>query len=966
VDQAELLRIRDAMIRRGPDAEGMWISTDQAVGLGHRRLAIIDLSPGGVQPMSTADQRLHIVFNGEIYNYQALRASLQRKGHVFRTASDTEVLLHLYREYGRDMVQHLRGMYAFALWDSVARGMFLARDPFGIKPLYFADDGSTLRVASQVKALLQGGRVDMTPEPAGHVGFFLWGHVPEPYTLYRGIRALPAGSNLWVQTDGSCAIQPHFDLASEMARAEDVALSGKLPQARERLHAALLDSVKHHLIADVPVGVFLSAGLDSSTLASLAREAGVSDLRTVTLGFEEFRNTENDEVPLAENTARLLQTRHTTQWVTREDFDSHYTDLLASMDQPSIDGVNSYFVSKAAHDAGLKVVLSGLGGDELFGGYPSFRQIPTLVQAMQRIRYLQPLGVGARLLTAGIINRFTSSKYAGLLEYGGSYPGAYLLRRGLFMTWELPSVLDPQFAQQGLQDLDTLRILGGLANKPKQTYNKVRALETGFYMRNQLLRDADWAGMAHSLELRVPLVDIELFRAVLAVSPNPSKLDMAQAPAIPLPAVLLQRRKTGFSIPVRQWLVDTQAAGQLDRGHRAWAQHIYLQILSSHTVGTALRDTGNMRKKRVLVYRIGSLGDTCVAIPAFRLIRSRYLSADIRVLTNFPVQGGLKAAPLQAVLGDSGLVDGYFEYPLGFKHLNEFISTTKALANWHPDVLIYVMPVRNRWQLMRDMIYFNMVLSLPQVFGLSLKGKRQSQYQQWDKKDDRYESETQRLLRNIDKLGSIDLRSGAVWSLGLQAAEQQQADGWLDGWEGRSNFLVCSIGAKWASKDWGLQRWCDWAEQTSRGLSGCGLLLVGAAVEFDNSTELAAHWRGPVLNLCGQLPVRVSAAIIQRSRCFVGHDSGPMHLGAAVGVPCVAVFSAQDLPGVWFPNGPQHQVFYHQTECFGCRSEVCKRPTHECMDAIEVPDVVEATLASMGLAERVPRQVRTYLPLVAR
>src|SRR6185295_2548249 len=191
------------MTARGPDAAGEWHGFNQRIGLAHRRLSIIDLSTAGAQPMLLPDRELAIVFNGEIYNYRELRAELEQRGHKFRSTSDTEVLLHLYDERGEAMVDALRGMYAFAIWDGGKKGLFAARDPFGIKPLYFADDGKTLRVASQVKALLAGGHIDTAPEPAGHVGFFLWGHVPAPFTLYKGISVLPAGQCMWVSRDGT-------------------------------------------------------------------------------------------------------------------------------------------------------------------------------------------------------------------------------------------------------------------------------------------------------------------------------------------------------------------------------------------------------------------------------------------------------------------------------------------------------------------------------------------------------------------------------------------------------------------------------------------------------------------------------------------------------------------------------------------------------------------------------------------
>lgn len=579
VEQEELLRIREAMIKRGPDGAGLWISGDRRIGLAHRRLAIIDLSEAGAQPMATQDGAVRIVFNGEIYNYRELRRALKAKGYYFSSMSDTEVLLHLYKEHGRDMVQYLRGMYAFAIWDEGKRGLFLGRDPFGIKPLYYSDDGATIRVASQVKALLKSQRIDTGPEPAGHVGFYLWGHVPEPYTMYRGIRALPAGATLWVDTIGHNESRRFFNLTHELANASEAPLSMTREEMHDRLRAALLGSVRHHLIADVPVGVFLSAGLDSSTLAALAKEVSKTSLHTVTLGFKEFQGTSNDEAPLAELIAQHYSTLHQTRWVTKEDFQREYQRLLDAMDQPSTDGVNSYFVSKAASESGLKVAISGLGGDELFGGYPSFQQIPRIAKTFAPFQSIPSLGKGFCYLSAPILKHFTSPKYAGLLQYGGTYGGAYLLRRGMFMPWELPELLDGDMVCEGWEELQALSRLEettqGIINNP---HLKVMALETAWYMRNQLLRDADWASMAHSLEIRVPLVDIYLQRTVTSLLTScypPGKIDMAAVPKTALPKEILRRGKTGFSIPVREWLLQDDLLLGGDRGLRAWAQGLH-------------------------------------------------------------------------------------------------------------------------------------------------------------------------------------------------------------------------------------------------------------------------------------------------------------------------------------------------------------------------------------------------------
>lgn len=581
VDATALARMVAHMHSRGPDGSGTWCSTERSVGLGHRRLSIIDLSNAASQPMLSAPGDTVIVFNGEIYNFAALRAQLTQEGRRFRSSSDTEVLLQLYERYGEAMLQRLRGMFAFAIWDGKKRSLFLARDPFGIKPLYYSDDGKSFRFASQVKTLLAGGGVNTSPEPAGHAGFFIWGHIPEPYTLYKGIRALPAGHTLTVGQTGPGSLKQFYSIPAILRDAEQ-SRTQELPPAERNacLRNALVDTVQHHLIADVPVGVFLSSGIDSTTLAALAVEQGAK-LRTVTLGFEEFRGTANDEVPLAEEVARVLGAEHQTIWVTGKDFADERERLFEAMDQPSIDGVNTYFVSLAARRAGLKVAISGLGGDELFAGYPSFREIPRLCHILRPFARFSGLGCAIRFAIAPVALRLTSPKYASILEYGGSYAGAYLLRRALHMPWELDRIIGSELAKAGCNELRTLPLLAettaGLESPPV----RVSALETSWYMRNQLLRDSDWASMAHSLEIRVPLLDKMLLQCIspILAGPNPpTKDDLASMTVKPLPPQVLSRPKTGFVTPVRNWLENQAcppAGRSSDRGLRGWAKHIF-------------------------------------------------------------------------------------------------------------------------------------------------------------------------------------------------------------------------------------------------------------------------------------------------------------------------------------------------------------------------------------------------------
>ncbi len=395
----QLARINAHMAPRGPDGEGVWLADDGRAGLAHRRLAIIDLSPAGAQPMQSADGRYHITFNGEIYNYRELRRVLEQDGVRFVSHSDTEVLLQLYAREGEAMLDRLRGMYAFAIHDATRGGMFLARDPFGIKPLYYSHNGGTIRFASQVKALPAGGGIDTSAEPAGHVGFFLWGHVPEPYTLYRGIRALEAGTILWVDGSGPSTARRHFDLTAVLAAAAES------DGADSSLGTALRDSVRQHFVADVPVGVFLSSGLDSATLAALAAEIEGVGINTLTLGFDAYRGSDADEVPLAEAVAAQCGTTHRTKWIGQSDFEAQSETLIAAMDQPSIDGVNNFFVARAAAETGLKVAISGLGGDELFAGYDDFHQIPALVRAVAPLGCVPGLGKALRLATAPWLGR---------------------------------------------------------------------------------------------------------------------------------------------------------------------------------------------------------------------------------------------------------------------------------------------------------------------------------------------------------------------------------------------------------------------------------------------------------------------------------------------------------------------------------------------------------------------------------
>jgi len=579
VDRLVIERLNALQRRRGPDGVGLWTSGDDRVALGHRRLAIIETGDAGFQPMTDAGGRWTITFNGEIYNYQELRLQLERKGRVFLTRSDTEVLINLIAEWGEAGLERLRGMYAFALWDSLERELWLARDPYGIKPLYVAEQDGTLWFASQARALMTCAPVATATCPGALTGFYLWGHVPEPLSWWRSIRMFPAGHVQRIRFGETLSSPKPFATIEEAYLAH---ASRVMPP--DELRAQLLDSVRYHMVADVPVGIFLSAGIDSSVIAALASEFG-TQLTTVTLGFEEFVGTHQDEAPLAELTARTLGARHVTVRVSRKEFEGLVDDFFACMDQPSIDGLNTYLVSHAAASQGLKVTLSGLGGDELFGGYPSFRQIPVLLQWGGRLSSIHSLGTKVFSFVSRMAR--ASPKLAGLFSHSRHLSQAYALRRALRLEDELEMLLDKSWRDEGFATLASMDSVGSIVAPLEQAgatlHTQIAALESCCYMRNQLLRDTDWASMAHGLEVRVPFVDHHLLAQLgpsIASGKPPTKQDLARTTRISLSAIS-GRAKTGFVTPVRNWVAPE--SGNQTRGLRGWANEVHRRFRATRS-----------------------------------------------------------------------------------------------------------------------------------------------------------------------------------------------------------------------------------------------------------------------------------------------------------------------------------------------------------------------------------------------
>ena len=594
---AAVRRMCVSMKARGPDAVGYWSDPLAGLSFGHCRLSIIDLDTRANQPMDSDDGRYAIVFNGEIYNFRELRSSLAGTGEIFSTRSDTEVLLKLYSREGEAMLSRLRGMFAFAIWDRQLRSMFMARDPYGIKPLYMARCRHGWLFASQVKALLSSGLVGTEPDAEGQAGFWLFGSVPEPHTWFRNISALPAGSWCRISPEGQLTgPQRYWDIAD--AWREAPACSATVAEAQEVVHTAVAESVRQHLVADVPVGVFLSGGIDSGSLAGLMKDCGAASIQGVTIAFNEFKGKHEDEVPAAAAIARRYGIHHHVRTVTREEFEKDMPKILSAMDQPSIDGINTWFASKAAAELGLKVVISGVGGDELFYGYPSFRQLPALVSRWNTLAAFPGLRPLADFALAQMARRSGNARWRWLTRQANNLYGAYWLRRGLFTPDELPGLMGNELGGEALCEIDPASLVESLSGSLSADWTAaVGQIESMAYLRNQLLRDSDWASMAHSVELRTPLVDAHLLRDLMPVlrafGRVKGKALLAASPKVPLSDEMIHRVKTGFGVPLGMWKQESKAVAagaarstptQGGGDSRQWAQAVVKSIYKTSEI----------------------------------------------------------------------------------------------------------------------------------------------------------------------------------------------------------------------------------------------------------------------------------------------------------------------------------------------------------------------------------------------
>lgn len=566
-------RMNDAQKHRGPDDEGFWRSAPPVGGSGpppggegaafaFRRLAIIDLSADAHQPMIDPETGNVIVFNGEIYNYQELRKELSRQGAMFRSKSDTEVILKAYAQWGIEAVRKLRGMFAFAIWDSRKRQTVLARDRIGIKPLYLAGverpaGGKALLFASEVRSILAS---DLVPRKLNQVALssYIWnGFVIGPETIIDGVRLLPAGTIAIVNgDDGRIDLHRFWKIPRSSADRDGV----------ENLREQLSTAARQHLVSDVPLGVFLSGGIDSSAVTALAARSAGSRVRTFNISFDE---SEFDESQHARAVANALGTEHVEVRLDQRAFRDQLSDALASIDQPTFDAINTYFVSRAVRAAGITVALAGTGGDELFGGYKSFVDIPKASRWSRRLSAV-PEGVlrlAAQQIARARLGRFGEvppqtrwGKLADAMATRGRLVDLYQTSYSLFTTDFMHDLLMVHINGELRSGLSTMRAreLSELADDESQLH-AISALELSCFVGERLLRDTDAASMAVSLEARVPLLDHQVIEAAAAVEPSRrfhplgKKMLLRELAMGDLDPAMFDRPKSGFVLPIEVW-----------------------------------------------------------------------------------------------------------------------------------------------------------------------------------------------------------------------------------------------------------------------------------------------------------------------------------------------------------------------------------------------------------------------------
>ncbi len=544
----------DNLKRRGPDAEGIW--KEDNVFLGSRRLAVFDLHERSNQPMQSICKRYILLFNGSIYNYRELRDYLLDVGVKLKTFSDTEVVLELFVLEGSQMLNKLQGMFSFVIWDNKNKEAFAARDSYGIKPLYIGYNSTGIILASQVKTLISTNLINREKDNDSRFSFFKFGFVVEPNTWFKNIKSLKSGHYLIIKDKKIIYEKKWSNLENLWVHADKNKKKAPTKILQKAIYEELTASVKKHLVADVPIGIFLSSGVDSTLLASIASLNTKKNITAITVLFEDFKNSNYDETYKAKKIAKKLGLKHFVFNVSRKDFIKDFPSIIDAMDQPSIDGINVWYASKAAAKLKLKVVFSGLGGDEIFFGYDHFKKIPLAYKYLNLIKKIPSF----KFLLNIFFNIYCFIKndyrWSQFIQSSKSVLGLLLLKRTICTEKYIfkKNILNKKKnLKEFYNEMYQKEILHNFNNHKIQ----LSLIESIFYMRNQLLRDSDWASMYHGVELRTPFVDHYLLEKLKYLMNSYSSLNTKDILKLSfktiLPQEFLQKEKTGFHIPAKNW-----------------------------------------------------------------------------------------------------------------------------------------------------------------------------------------------------------------------------------------------------------------------------------------------------------------------------------------------------------------------------------------------------------------------------
>ena len=548
-------KILNIQNKRGPDKQNIWFSECGKITFGHNRLSIIDLSEKATQPFVSLDKNFIITFNGEIYNYKELKKYLVKKKVKFKSNSDTEVILQAYKFWGSTFVTKLRGMFAFAIWDKVENKLLLARDPFGIKPMYFTKKENIFYFASQVKSILSIPSLSFKKSEKSMLDYFLWGNIQEPSTLYEDINSLEKGTVKIIYSNGTEENIQYANIKDTLINTKGSYFNNE-KELDAKLTELITETVNYHQIADVPITYLLSAGVDSSVILASLDDGLKENNSALTLDFN-YAGI-NDETILAKKTAKQNKIKHDVIKINQDEIEDLIKVYYKSMDLPTNDGLNNFLVSRIASKNNSKVIISGIGADEFFFGYPSFKQVPMLKKFSNFLPNTKIINKSFLKLFYNLFSKIKiNTKYSGILSYGRNLNSAYMLQRCVFMPNEFEDLISKKIIHEKFDELQLNSEINNDLNGFDDENLSIMYLEIKYYLCSKLLRDSDWASMSNSIELRTPFVDWFFFKELVKIIKsnfNISKKNMINCFKEKIPKELYNRRKTGFNIPHKNYL----------------------------------------------------------------------------------------------------------------------------------------------------------------------------------------------------------------------------------------------------------------------------------------------------------------------------------------------------------------------------------------------------------------------------